>query len=213
MTTGRTSSRDSVLTRIREALLLKTERPIWQDDKNSCFKRSSEPLVRCFTQEFTRLLGTVLICSKHDIRSIISNLYSEKKWGKIFYSTREHKIDLRLEGLPFISDNDMHSADAAITGCECFVARTGSVVISSSQPSGRILSVYTPIHIVVGFTSQVVEDIDDAICLLEKNYGTNFPSAISFASGPSRTGDIEKTLVVGVHGPKEVYVLLIDDSL
>ncbi len=54
-------------------------------------------------------------------------------------------------------------------------------------------------------------DINDAFTILVKKYGNNLPSSISLATGPSRTADIEKTLVVGVHGPKEVYCFLIDD--
>ena len=46
--------------------------------------------------------------------------------------------------------------------------------------------------------------------LLKERISDNIPSFITFAAGPSRTADIEKTLVVGVHGPKEVYLFLID---
>jgi L-lactate dehydrogenase complex protein LldG len=53
--------------------------------------------------------------------------------------------------------------------------------------------------------------VKDALQLIKNRYGDNLPSLISFATGPSRTADIEKTLVVGVHGPREVYCFLIDE--
>jgi L-lactate dehydrogenase complex protein LldG len=84
------------------------------------------------------------------------------------------------------------------------------MVLSSKVSSGRTTSVYAPVHICIAKTSQLVYDIKDAIESLKKKYGENLPSQISFATGPSRTADIEKTLVVGVHGPKEVYCFLID---
>jgi L-lactate dehydrogenase complex protein LldG len=56
----------------------------------------------------------------------------------------------------------------------------------------------------------VVYELDEAIQLMKEKYGIHLPSLITFATGPSRTADIEKTLVVGVHGPKEVYCLLAD---
>ena len=90
------------------------------------------------------------------------------------------------------------------------VARTGTIVLSALN-SGRITSVYAPVHICIAYTSQLVYDISDALSWLVQKYGSNLPSFISFATGPSRTADIEKTLVVGVHGPKEVYLFLIDD--
>jgi L-lactate dehydrogenase complex protein LldG len=55
-----------------------------------------------------------------------------------------------------------------------------------------------------------VYDIKEALQLLKEKYNGNLPSSISFATGPSRTADIEKTLVVGVHGPKEAYLFLVD---
>ena len=98
----------------------------------------------------------------------------------------------------------------SITGCEYLVARTGSIVMSSAQTSGRTTSVYAPIHICIAFTNQLVYDIKDALAAAKNKYGDKLPSMITFASGPSRTADIEKTLVVGVHGPKEVYLFLIE---
>jgi L-lactate dehydrogenase complex protein LldG len=53
--------------------------------------------------------------------------------------------------------------------------------------------------------------VKDALQLIKNRYNDNLPSLISFATGPSRTADIEKTLVVGVHGPKEVYCFLTDE--
>ena len=99
----------------------------------------------------------------------------------------------------------------SITDCESLVARTGTMVLGTAQASGRTTSVYAPIHICVAYASQVVFDVKDALVLLQEKYGANFPSFVTFASGPSRTADIEKTLVTGVHGPKEVYCFLVAD--
>jgi L-lactate dehydrogenase complex protein LldG len=108
--------------------------------------------------------------------------------------------------------HDLASSDAAITTCEWLVARTGSIVMSAVQSSGRTVSVYAPIHICIAYTNQLVFDVKDVLLKAKEKYGTNLPSLITFATGPSRTADIEKTLVVGVHGPKEVYVFLVDRS-
>jgi L-lactate dehydrogenase complex protein LldG len=84
--------------------------------------------------------------------------------------------------------------------------------MSAAQQSGRTVSVYAPIHICIAYTNQLVYDIKDALQLLKDKYAGNIPSLITFASGPSRTADIEKTLVTGVHGPKEVYLFLVDSA-
>jgi L-lactate dehydrogenase complex protein LldG len=84
------------------------------------------------------------------------------------------------------------------------------MVLSSAKVEGRTASVYAPVHVCIASTDQVVYDIGDALDLMKQKYGLRLPSMISFATGPSRTADIEKTLVVGVHGPKEVYCFLAD---
>ena len=118
--------------------------------------------------------------------------------------------DLAANGFEDLTYGDLASCDAAITTCEWLVARTGSIVLSAGQQSGRTVSVYAPIHICIAYTSQLVYDIKDGLQQAKEKYGANLPSLITFATGPSRTADIEKTLVVGVHGPKEVYVFLVD---
>ncbi len=82
--------------------------------------------------------------------------------------------------------------------------------MSSAQDSGRTVSVYAPVHICIAYSNQLVYDIRDGIEVLTEKYKNKIPSFITMATGPSRTADIEKTLVVGVHGPKDVYVFLID---
>ena len=131
-------------------------------------------------------------------------------WQKVY--CLEDKL-LKIAG-PQLADRivktDLAHCDVSITGCECLVARTGTIVMSSAQTSGRTTSVYAPIHICIAFTNQLVYDIKDALQLVKDKYGANLPSLITFATGPSRTADIEKTLVVGVHGPKEVYLFLVE---
>ena len=78
---------------------------------------------------------------------------------------------------------------------------------------GRTASAYAPVHICIAYVDQLVFETRDALKLLKETCGNKLPSFITFAAGPSRTADIEKTLVVGVHGPKEVYVFLIDKPL
>jgi L-lactate dehydrogenase complex protein LldG len=70
--------------------------------------------------------------------------------------------------------------------------------------------VLPPHHIVIARTSQMLPDLTAAFDWVKQRYGTNFPSFMSFITGPSRTGDIERTLVLGAHGPKRLTILLID---
>ena len=105
--------------------------------------------------------------------------------------------------------NALEACDAGITECELLVAQTGSVCVTSDNSGGRVLSVLPPHHIVVARQSQLVTDLTEAYESLAAKYRANYPSMISFITGPSRTGDIERILVLGAHGPKRLTILLL----
>ncbi|WP_255578642.1 lactate utilization protein [Chitinophaga sp. sic0106] len=165
-----------------------------------------------FAEEFTRLQGKFVFCAgKTELIENLRALCDNKEWHNVHCQTPALLKHLHTDELPCLNQGNMHDADAAITDVEYLVARTGTVVLSAAQPSGRALPVYTPVHIMIAYTHQLVFDLKDALHKLKDKYGNDLPSAISFATGPSRTADIEKTLVVGIHGPKEVYVFLVDE--
>jgi L-lactate dehydrogenase complex protein LldG len=107
------------------------------------------------------------------------------------------------------STAELEPCDGGVTACEALVAQTGSVLVTSRSSGGRALSVLPPHHIVVATREQLVPDLSAAFELVRRKYDGNFPSTISFITGPSRTGDIERILVLGAHGPKQLTVLLI----
>ncbi len=103
----------------------------------------------------------------------------------------------------------LEACDAGITACEALVSQTGSVLVSSATCGGRSLSVLPHVHIVVAAIDQVVGTLADAFARVRQRYGGRLPSMLSFITGPSRTGDIERILVLGAHGPKELVVILV----
>lgn len=105
--------------------------------------------------------------------------------------------------------DDLEATDAGVTTCECLVAQTGSVLVTSASSGGRALSVLPPHHVVLARREQLLPDLTAAFELTHARFGSNFPSMLSFITGPSRTGDIERILVLGAHGPKELTILLL----
>jgi len=150
-------------------------------------------------------------------RELFTKIAGESGWKKIG-SHSHHDTDALLEGidLPVVrtgkgySIDDLESCDAGLTGCEVLVAQTGGIMVSVESAGGRALSVLPPHHIVIARTSQMVPDLTAAFEFVKQKYGKQFPSFISFITGPSRTGDIERILVLGAHGPKRLTVFLID---
>jgi L-lactate dehydrogenase complex protein LldG len=201
------SARDKILKKIRTALKDGTSKPFpLAEIPDSVFQPLQQDIVIEFAEQFTQLQGKFIFCtSQEELKKNFAALVQKREWTKIY--TTNSWTDLVPSN---IKTKDIITCDAAVTDCESVVARTGSIVLISEN-GGRIASVYTPVHVCIAYTSQLVYDINDAFTILVKKYGNNLPSSISLATGPSRTADIEKTLVVGVHGPKEVYCFLIDD--
>lgn len=104
---------------------------------------------------------------------------------------------------------DLDQCQVGITECDALIAQTGTVLITARSAGGRALSVLPPHHIVLARRDQLVPDLPAAFELLERKYAPDYPSFISFITGPSRTGDIERILVLGAHGPKRLTVFCV----
>lgn len=96
--------------------------------------------------------------------------------------------------------------ETGITDCDCLIAQTGSIVVSTRSANGRAASVLPEIHVVRARRDQIVPDLPAALALLRQRYHDHWPSSISVITGPSRTADIEKILVMGAHGPKRLLL-------
>jgi L-lactate dehydrogenase complex protein LldG len=202
------TAKNSILKKIRAALTHTTPLPFPQSEgASSVFQPLQQDIVIEFAEQFTTLQGKFLFCAdKAEAIHALHQLLKQTEWSKVFCTYKEWAAAIP----PKIWTDDISTCDASITGCEALVARTGSILLSTNN-SGRINSVYAPVHICIAYASQLVYDIKDGLELLKHKYPSGLPSFITLATGPSRTADIEKTLVVGVHGPKEVYLFLIDD--
>lgn len=202
------TAKENILKKIRQALINPVPLPFPQSEgTRSVFLPAESDLAVVFAEEFTRLQGNFFYCSsEHELEQQVQALVDDKRWTKVFFKDAAFaKLVGNKESYMNLADSDV-----AITDCECLVARTGTIVMSAAQQSGRTTSVYAPIHICISRTSQLMYNIDDALRFIKDKYSQGLPSLITFASGPSRTADIEKTLVTGVHGPKEVYCFLVE---
>ena len=107
---------------------------------------------------------------------------------------------------------ELETCDAGITQCDALIAQTGSVLVTSRSAGGRGLSVLPPHHVVLARTEQLLGGMEEAFALVRRLYAANWPSMMSFITGPSRTGDIERILVLGAHGPKKLTVLCVSQG-
>ncbi|NOY49328.1 MAG: hypothetical protein GXO88_01990 [Chlorobi bacterium] len=207
------TTKEKILKEIRNALITKGENPFQDIDfKSDILVDIGDEPEMTFVNKLQENGGNFVYCENEmDFASKIKLLIDDKGWESI-YSVDEKLISL----LASAGVNVEHSADkfnsqiGGITRCDYLVARFGSVMVSSGLSSGRRMFVFPEVHIVFAFMSQIVNELRDALSNMKKKY-EKLPSQITLITGPSRTADIEKTLVMGAHGPKELIVFAVDD--
>lgn len=203
-----------MLKKIRHALLQKREHPYPNFEETALHVEETEPLDILFAERMTAVAGKFVYCE--DEVAFVENLLSLAETAKLrkMYAWEPAVQQLldRYEFPFFRTEKDFMEAEAGITTCEALIARSGSVLVSNGKGGSRRLTIYPSIHVVVAYTSQLVMDIKDGLAAMQRKYGAALPTLISVVTGPSRTADIEKTLVLGAHGPKELYVFLIEDQ-
>jgi L-lactate dehydrogenase complex protein LldG len=210
-----TTSREKILKKIRQALIHKTSPrfPTIDWEKN-VYVNEGDSLEEKFAAAFTKVGGQFVFCENEmEFLENLILLAQENKW-KQFYC-QEKKITDFMDQIEFPytkEDKKYPEGMVAITSCEALVARLGSVIISSKLDSGRKLFVVPTVHVIMAYTSQLVPELKDALTLIKNKYNDQIPSMIAALTGPSRTADIEKTLVTPAHGPRDIFVFLIDDA-
>ena len=227
------SERENILGRIREALKNAAPRPGSHGDV--CEHTPAEPPASHAREWLPSVGASVaeqfelfaknaadlkadfqLLANRDELKVALAKIAAPENWSRIASHDGElSKFASASLGLPVLMTdkgydvNELEKCDASITECDALVAQTGGVAVTSRSTGGRALTVLPPHHVVVARREQLVADLPAAFALLQKKYAPDYPSMISFITGPSRTGDIERILVLGAHGPKKLTILCI----
>ena len=185
-------------------------------EQNTSFKNEEiyKPIVpdaiSCFKTELEAISGQCIVCNnEQELVQQLKDVLSAKGLPVLFCRDKAIAEFLKKNDIPTTElDADFETMEAGITDCEFLIARTGSLLVTSAGDSGRQMNVFPPVHIVLGKSDQLVDYPENALDAVREKYTDNLPSTITTISGPSRTADIEKTLVLGAHGPKELIVFL-----
>lgn len=118
-------------------------------------------------------------------------------------------LDWKAAGITIESRPTVGHDALGVTGCYCAVAETGTLVFvtGGETPTGTFLLPET--HIAIVRADQIVPGMEDAFARIRAEYASAWPRAINLVSGPSRTGDIEQTIVLGAHGPRRLHIVLV----
>ena len=118
-------------------------------------------------------------------------------------------LDWKAAGITIESRPTVGHDALGVTGCYCAIAETGTLVFvtGAETPTGTFLLPET--HVAIVRADQIVPAMEDAFARIRAEYANAWPRAINLVSGPSRTGDIEQTIVLGAHGPRRLHIVLV----
>lgn len=216
------SERENIFARIKEALTLKAHAHHGHGLPTSTEHRGVMPPVgptaaeqfALFAKNASDLKATFkLVQDEAELAAELKALSVTEKWQRVAtHADAFTQAQVEQLGLPTIVTNagydkhELEQCDAGISACDALIAQTGTVLVTSQTSGGRALSCLPPHHVVIARRDQLVADLPAAFALVKQRHGANYPSMISFITGPSRTGDIERILVLGAHGPKQLTI-------
>lgn len=228
------TEREKIFGRIREALTVQAPVPGHHSHAQTAAHKSTPPSLQarqwlplvgdsfedqlaCFRENATILKADFHLAGNRDeLAKLLTELHDREGWKKVASHTGElTDAACRTLALPVCKTDqpynvsELEACDAGITECDALIAQTGSVLVTSRNAGGRALSVLPPHHVVLARREQLLRDLPAAFQFLKQKYGANYPSMMSFITGPSRTGDIERILVLGAHGPKKLTIFLV----
>ena len=172
-------------------------------------------LIENFRENLEAVGGKVLIVESKaeavaETQKIIENLNTPRIAASDALLIGEiiHSLDVKTAILVNAIASDLFECDLGITGAQYGIAETGTLVIESDKEFNRLTSLVPPIHVCILEARNIRQTLGEVLAILEKDLSRT----ITFITGPSRTSDIELTLAIGVHGPAELFVILIDEN-
>ena len=227
------NSREEILHTVRKGLseVGKKEKQVSADSKRDflsqakevykLIEKSQSTLVTQFIGELKKVNTNVIEArSEDEARTSLHHLIEEKElksfsiWESQFLKELNVKNGLKDAGLNLVTaknKNRIANSDIGITEVDYAIADTGTLVLLTDKNQPRSVSLLPPIHLAIVRPENLVRNIDDLFVILKSKLENleDITSCMTFITGPSRTADIELNLTLGVHGPKELYVVIL----
>ena len=225
-------SREEILHRVKKGLsTVKDPSPVRTDDRN--FSTESGEIQKRLAKDRKSLTEQLIT----EIESVNTTVFRSKKpenilnvllelieandlqifaiWETKYLKELGLKNSLKEKGLKLVtakSKTRLATADIGITEADYAIADTGTLVLLTDNEKPRGVSLLPPIHLAIVNPENIVSNINELFIILKERIGStkDIKSCMTFITGPSRTADIELNLTLGVHGPKELYVIIQD---
>jgi len=211
-----TTYKEQILAKVRNALVEKPEAMFKDiDQRTETWVPISEEdgTAITFAQNFKEIGGIfIYLEDENEFADCLKQLVPENKWEPLWCTSPAMQALLDRYGIPYTQSSERESKQklVSLTDCECLVAQTGSVLLSDVLSGGRQAYSLPDILLVFATTAQIAGGMKEAFRYVRKNHGNKMPQQLTFVTGPSRTSDIEQTLVIGANGIRQIAVFLVD---
>jgi L-lactate dehydrogenase complex protein LldG len=173
------------------------------------------------TEEFCESLEAVsghcvVVPDEVEAAAAVQRVIEEKNARRVAVSDSQlvqqvmRGVNNDAEFLQTATPAELFACDTGVTGAQWAIAETGTLVLESAKERHRLASLVPPIHIAVIEASRIRQTMAEVLQALNEHGGEGLSRTVTFITGPSRTSDIELTLAIGVHGPAELHVIVID---
>ena len=213
-----TTFKEQMLARVRNALIERQEalfKDIDQRTETWVPIKEEDGTAITFVQNFKEYGGIfIYLESEAEFAECIKQLAPENGWEPLWCTSPEMQSLLDKYGIPYTENKEREPKQklVSLTGCECLVAQTGSIVLSDSLTQTREAYALPDTLLVFATTEQIVPGMRAAFQTVRRKYSKNKPSQMTIITGPSRSTDIEQTLVIGASGIRQVAVFLVDEE-
>ncbi len=213
-----TTYKEQMLAKIRNAIIEKPEalfKDIDQRTETWVPIKEEDGTAITFVQHFQEHDGIfIYLESEAEFTECIRQLAPQNGWEPLWCTSPTMQALLKRNGISFTPTQEHENQQrlVSLTDCECLVAQTGSIVLSDTLTQTRAAYALPDVLLVYATTKQIVNGMKDVFRLMKNRYGQEMPSQMAILTGPSRTSDIEQTLVIGASGIKQVAVFLVDEG-
>ena len=210
--------KEQILSKVRNALIEKPEAMFKDiDQRTETWVPISEEdgTAVTFAQNFKDLGGIfIYLENEAEFAECIRQLAPENGWEPLWCTSPAMQALLQRHGIAFTdyAEREPKQKLVSLVDCECLVAQTGSILLSDKQSGSRQAYALPDVLLVFATTDQIAGGVKEAFRYVRKRHGNKKPSQLTFVTGPSRTTDIEQTLVIGANGIRQVAVFLVDEG-
>lgn len=210
--------KEQMLARVRNALIERQEalfKDIDQRTETWIPIKEEDGTAITFVQNFKEQCGVfIYLESEAEFVECIKQLAPENGWEPLWCTSPDMQRLLEKYNIPYTESKEREPKQklVSLTGCECLVAQTGSIILSDAMTRTREAYALPDILLVYATTEQIVPGMRTAFQTVKRKYAKSKPSQLTVITGPSRSTDIEQTLVIGASGIRQVAVFLVDEE-